>query len=118
MNEKTVIRSSVYVFICGCLVFALLSILLKDISYLVGFGLGYIINILVFLLIIQTSTEILRSKISIPLVILMYVLKFILYSLGFYLSVRLDLVNMIGVFLGYFVMKITIFLQTYKHKGR
>ncbi len=117
MNEKTVLKSSVYVFICGCFIFGLLAILLKDISYLVGFGIGYIINLLVFLLIIQTSKEILRFSISIPLIILMNILKLVLYSLGFYLSVRLKLVNMIGVFLGYFVIKITIYLQSYKHKG-
>ena len=117
MNEKTILKSSRYVFICGCFIFALLAILLKDVSYLVGFGIGYIINLLVFLLIIQTSTEILRSSISIPLIILMNILKLVLYSLGFYLSIRLKLVNMIGVFFGYFVIQITIYIQAYRLKG-
>lgn len=117
MNENTVLKSSVYVFICGCIISGLLGMLMKDMSYLLGFILGYIINVLVFLIIIQTSKEILRLRKHVLLIVVLTILKLILYSLGYYLSIRLESVSMIGVFLGYFVIKITIYLEAYKHRG-
>ena len=100
MNEKTVLKRSVLVFFIGCLILTIVGLLIKDMSYVVGLILGYVINVFVFLLIMK-----------------MTILKLLLYAVGFYISVKVDFVHIFGVFLGYFVIKITIYLEGYIHKG-
>lgn len=117
MNEKTVLKRSLWVFLVGCFLLGVIGLFLNDISYLMGFVLGYIINILVFMLIIQMSESILKFKMSVIIIVIMSILKLLLYALGFYISVRIKWIHMLGVFLGYFVMKVTIYVEGYIHKG-
>ena len=48
MNENTVVKRSVYIAIIGSLLMLILGIITKDISYFLGFVLGYVINVIVF----------------------------------------------------------------------
>lgn len=117
MNEKEVSKKSVFVFLVGCLLLGIISLLFKDISYLLGFILGYMINLISFFLTIKISDGILKFKMPIFMVILMSFLKIVIYAIGFYISIKVQWIHMIGVFLGYLVIKITVYVQGYIYKG-
>ncbi len=117
MNEKEVSKKSVFVFLVGCLLLGIISLLFKDISYLLGFILGYMINLISFFLTIKISDGILKFKMPIFMVILMSFLKIVIYAIGFYISIKVQWKHMIGVFLGYLVIKITVYVQGYIYKG-
>ena len=117
MSEKNVIKRSIQVFIAGCILFSILGIFLKDISYVFGFVIGYLINLVVFNIIIKSSEGILALSLSLPIVIMSFVGKLLAYALGFYLAMKLECVNLIGVFVGYMTIKISIYLEGYKNKG-
>lgn len=117
MNEITVLKRSVYVFLVGFLILGILSMIFRDISYIFGFVLGYIINIIVFLLIIKMSDGILKLSMSTAIIVLMFIVKLALYALGFYLAVQTPWFHLLGVFLGYMCTKITIYLEGFIHKG-
>ena len=117
MNEKDVFKRSVSIFIIGCLIWIGLGILLRDISYFIGFVLGFLINELVFLLIIKMTDVILQTSMSTLIVMMMFVVKLILYAIGFIISVKFKWVHIVGVFFGYMITKISIYLEEYIHKG-
>ena len=117
MNEKNVIYQSVKVFLIGCLLFVFLGVLLKDISYLLGFVIGYLLNLVVFYMIIKMSEGILTFSMSIPIVVTMFFMKLLVYALGFFIAIKLDWVNLLGVFAGYMITKISIYVEGYRNKG-
>lgn len=117
MNEKTVLKSSLYVFFAGCILFGIVGILTKDISYLLGIIVGYVINVLVFLIIIKMTDLILQMSMSTIIVVIMFFVKLLLYAGGFLLAVKTNYVHILGVFCGYLITKITIFIEGYVHKG-
>lgn len=117
MNEKTVLKSSIYVFLVGCLLLGILGLFLRDISYVLGFVLGYIINVVVFCLIIKMSEDILKFSMSTIIVVIMFLVKLALYALGFYVAVKSSWFHIFGVFLGYLVTKVTINIEGLRHKG-
>lgn len=117
MNEKTVLKSSIYVFLVGCLGLGLLSLFIQNISYILGFILGYIINIIVFLMIMKMSEGILKFSMSTAIIAVMFLAKLALYALGFYISVKSPWFHLLGVFLGYMVTKVTIYVEVFIHKG-
>lgn len=117
MNEKTVLKSSIYVFLIGCFLLLLISLFLQDISYILGFVLGYIINVLVYLLIMKMSEGILKFSISTAIIAMMFVVKLALYALGFFVAVKSSWFHIFGVFLGYLVTKVTINIEGFRHKG-
>jgi len=117
MNEKDVLKKSLYLFVMGCFLFVIIGILFKDISYLLGFVLGYFINIIVFMLIMKMSDEILKSSTSTILIVMGFILKLAIYALGFYISVKTQWVHILGVFLGYLMIKLTIYVEGFIHKG-
>ena len=52
MNEKTVLKQSVILFMLGLIIFSLIGMVLHQISFPLGFLLGYVFNIIVFYVII------------------------------------------------------------------
>lgn len=117
MNEITVLKRSVYVFLIGCLILGIIGIIFHDISYIFGFVLGYIINVIVFLLIIKMSEGILKFSISTAIIAIMFLVKLALYALGFYIAVKSQWFHIFGVFMGYMLTKISIYVEGYIHKG-
>ena len=117
MNENNVIKRSVLVFIAGCILFSILGIVLKDVSYVVGFTIGYLLNLLVFNIIIKSSEGIITLSMPIPIVIMSFIGKLVIYAFGFYLAIKFQFINLIGVFAGYMTTKISIYLEGYKNKG-
>lgn len=117
MNENNVIKRSIYVFVAGILLLGMLGLFINDLSYVVGFIIGYLLNLVVFNMIIKMSESILNLSVSTPLIAIGFIGKLLVYSLGFFIAIKLDSVNIIGVFIGYMSTKISIYLEGYKNKG-
>lgn len=117
MNENNIIKRSMQVFILGILMFGILGFFINDFSYVLGFIIGYLLNLVVFNIIIKMSESILNLSMSTPIVIIGFVGKLFIYALGFFIAIKLESVNIIGVFIGYMSTKISIYLEGYKNKG-
>ncbi len=117
MNERDVLKQSIKVFIIGLIIFSLIGVILKSIAYPLGFALGYVINVMIFNIIIKTSDLILNIGHSISMIVIMSIIKLLLYALGFLLAIFFkDILSIIGVFFGYMVIKITINIMGYLTK--
>ena len=55
MNEKLVFKKSFFIFLIGFIVFSIIGLMMKSISYSLGFLLGYLFNLAIFYVIIITS---------------------------------------------------------------
>lgn len=115
MNENTVMSHSKYVFLVALAIAGLVSLLLMDISYFLGIIVGYIVSLIIFQIIIKMSDFILAiSSNTISLVIILFLTKLLIYGLGFFIAIKVSWINIITVFLGYFIIKITIYIDTYR----
>lgn len=115
MNENTVMSHSKYVFLIALAIAGLVSLLLMDISYFLGIIVGYIVSLIIFQIIIKMSVLILAiSSNTISLVIILFLTKLLIYGLGFFIAIKVSWINIITVFLGYFIIKITIYIDTYR----
>ena len=115
MNENTVMCHSKYVFLVALAIAGLVSLLLMDISYFLGIIVGYIVSLIIFQIIIKMSDLILAiSSNTISLVIILFLTKLLIYGLGFFIAIKVSWINIITVFLGYFIIKITIYIDTYR----
>ena len=115
MNEKTVMSHSKYVFLVALAIAGVVSLIVSDISYLIGMIVGYIVSLIVFKMIIKMSDLILAiSSNTISLVIILFLTKLLIYGLGFFIAIKVSWINIITVFLGYFIIKITIYIDTYR----
>ncbi|MBS6684894.1 hypothetical protein [Thomasclavelia spiroformis] len=115
MNENTVTSHSKYVFLIALAIAGLVSLLLMDISYFLGIIVGYIVSLIIFQIIIKMSDLILAiSSNTISLVIILFLTKLLIYGLGFFIAIKVSWINIITVFLGYFIIKITIYIDTYR----
>ncbi|WP_278453143.1 hypothetical protein [Thomasclavelia spiroformis] len=115
MNENTVMSHSKYVFLVALAIAGLVSLLLMDISYFLGIIVGYIVSLIIFQIIIKMSDLILAiSSNTISLVIILFLTKLLIYGLGFFIAIKVSWINIITVFLGYFIIKVTIYIDTYR----
>ena len=115
MNENTVMSHSKYVFLIALAIAGLVSLLLMDISYFLGIIVGYIVSLIIFQIIIKMSDLILAiSSNTISLVIIIFLTKLLIYGLGFFIAIKVSWINIMTVFLGYFIIKITIYIDTYR----
>lgn len=115
MSENTVMSHSKYVFLIALAIAGLVSLLLMDISYFLGIIVGYIVSLIIFQIIIKMSDLILAiSSNTISLVIILFLTKLLIYGLGFFIAIKVSWINIITVFLGYFIIKITIYIDTYR----
>ena len=115
MNENTVLSHSKYIFLVALAIAGLVSLLLMDISYFLGIIVGYIVSMIIFQIIIKMSDLILAiSSTTISLVIILFLTKLLIYGLGFFIAIKVSWINIITVFLGYFIIKITIYIDTYR----
>ena len=118
MNEKLVFKKSFFIFLIGFIVFSIIGLMMKSISYSLGFLLGYLFNLAIFYVIIITSDMILNLKRSTSLIILLNIVKLAIYAIGFLIAIFIPKwFNLIGVLFGYMVIKITIYIVSYQMKG-
>lgn len=119
MNEYSVLKNSIKMAGIGLLLFCIISFFTKEVSFIFGYLLGYVINILTFLIIIQSSATILNLRGgSVGIVMGMFMIKLLLYAIGFFLAVKLpNIFSLISVCVGYFIIKITIYIDGHRNKG-
>ncbi|RGF25418.1 hypothetical protein [Faecalibacillus intestinalis] len=118
MNEKLVFKKSFFIFLIGFVVFSIIGLTMKSISYPLGFLLGYLFNLAIFYVIIITSDMILNLKRSTSLIILLNIVKLAIYAIGFLIAIFIPKwFNLMGVLFGYMVIKITIYIVSYQMKG-
>ena len=118
MNEKLVFKKSFFIFLIGFIVFSIIGLMMKSISYSLGFLLGYLFNLAIFYVIIITSDMILNLKRSTSLIILLNIVKLAIYAIGFLIAIFIPKwFNLMGVLFGYMVIIITIYIVSYQMKG-
>ena len=117
MNEKDVIKKSLLIGFVILAVFVAVGFITQDISYPLGYLLGFVINFIVFLITIFTSTEILKTKMSVILIVISVIGKMVLLALGFYIAIKVSYFHLIGVFVGYLTTRISIIIEGYIQKG-
>lgn len=117
MDEKDIYKNSIYLLAFGCLLFGIIGLCLRDISFILGFILGYVINCLVFYLNIKMTDTILTLGRWAPLiVVIILILKLVLYAGGFILAIKTVYFHLIGVLVGYLVTKLTIYVEGFKRR--
>lgn len=117
MNENDVLKQSVKVFIIGLIIFSIIGIFVKQVNFILGFILGYVISVLSFYIIILMSDIILKLGQTVKYVIFMFIIKMLLYAGGFILALKFNSIfNLISVFFGYFVIRITISVLGYLNR--
>ena len=115
---KLVFKKSFFIFLIGFIVFSIIGLMMKSISYSLGFLLGYLFNLAIFYVIIITSDMILNLKRSTSLIILLNIVKLAIYAIGFLIAIFIPKwFNLMGVLFGYMVIKITIYIVSYQMKG-
>ena len=82
MNEKLVFKKSFFIFLIGFIIFSIIGLVMKSISYPLGFLLGYLFNLAIFYVIIITYDMILNLKKSTSLIILLNIIKQANYAKG------------------------------------
>lgn len=119
MNEKTVLKQSVTLMMIGLIIFSIVGLMMQEISYPLGFLLGYVFNIVVFYVIIFTTDRILNLKKSVSLIIIMNIVKLLIYAIGFLMAIFFpNVFSIIGVFFGYMMTQLSIFAANYFSKRR
>lgn len=117
MNEKKVIKQSFNVFIVIAAILFFWAIFKSDWNWLSGLMLGYGLGLVNFLLVMKTCESILKLSSSVVLVIIMNVAKLLIYALGFLLACVTPWFHLGGVFIGYLIMKLSIYVVGYRYKG-
>lgn len=119
MDEIKVIKNSVFVYLIGLVATVVMGLFFNSISYPIGFTFGYILNLIVFLLIIAISKLILELGTgSVFLIGLLFLIKLIIYGIGFYLAIHFEeYISLVCVFFGYFIIKLSIYVTGYIYKG-
>lgn len=119
-DEYEVRRTSVKVFLAGLILTVILSIILHSISYCLGFVLGYFID----LLILQINMKMTDTILSIQtagktIAVMLFMAKLFIFAAGFAIAGFFpEIVNMYTVFLGYLVVKISIYIHAYGERRR
>lgn len=117
MNEKKVIKQSFNVFIVIAAILFFWAIFKSGWNWLSGLMLGYGLGLVNFLLVMKTCESILKLSSSVVLVIIMNVAKLLIYALGFLLACVTPWFHLGGVFIGYLIMKLSIYVVGYRYKG-
>lgn len=118
MNEQEIFKKSIKTFIGGEIALCLLSIVLKNVSWALGFALGYLVSLCIFWIIIKIADLILLLKgRTVSIIVVMHLMKTVVYAIGMLLAIKMPQVfNLITVVLGYFTIQLTIYIETYRQR--
>lgn len=119
MIEKKILSKSKYVFLYGCVIVAVFAVVTKKYTLLTGFMLGYGINLIAFRITVAFTDMILSLQDNTArLSSMMFILKIGVYASGLLLAIKLPMIfHFATVAMGYFLIKITIYIDTFRHKG-
>lgn len=115
MIEKQIRQTSIKVFIVALVISLIVSYVFKNYSYTTGIILGYLISLLIFHMTVSMTDLILSMhdhKYAVIVVYVMFIGKLVIYAAGLVLAIKLSgYLNYIAVFIGYFIVKITIYVN-------
>ena len=117
MEINTIEKESIKIFLVLLIISGIVSAFLHSISYSLGLVLGYLLNLFIFRVIQVEADAILNSygKLTVGLIIIISLAKLGIYALGFLLAIKCpNFFNLFSVFVGYFVIKLTIFYMGYR----
>ena len=117
MNEKSVIRQSFVVFVLIAVILLFVGVLFGSWNWLTGLVLGYLLSLVNFGLVMKICEHILALSSSVLLVIIMNVAKLLIYAFGFLLACLTPWFHLGGVFIGYLILKLVIYIAGYRYKG-
>ncbi len=91
------------------------SMMFHRIDLVIGFAIGYLINLVNFFLIVKMVDTVLMVQISknAYLTSLFFIVRMLIYALGFLLAIKVHWINLYTLCLGYFVVKVTLHLEKY-----
>lgn len=116
MVEKKVLRNSVKFFSLALAITIVLGLINHTIAYAIGMSIGYVISLIVFKMTVLRVDAILEHQnkaYSNVLIFVMLLGKYMIYSAGILLGIFFkEYVNFIAVFIGYFIVNITIYANT------
>ena len=115
MIEKQIRQTSIKVFIVALVISLIVSYVFKNYSYTTGIILGYLISLLIFHMTVSMTDlnlSIHDHKYAVIVVYVMFIGKLVIYAAGLVLAIKLSgYLNYIAVFIGYFIVKITIYVN-------
>ena len=115
MIEKQIRQTSIKVFIVALVISLIVSYIFKNYSYTTGIILGYLISLLVFKITVSMTDLLLTlhdHKYAVLVVYVMFIGKLVIYAAGLILAIKLtSYINYFAVFIGYFIVKITIYVN-------
>lgn len=116
MIEKKVVKNSVKVFSLALAICVILGIYHHTIAYATGMVIGYVISLIVFKMTVMRVDAILEHQdksFSNGIIFVMLLGKYMIYSAGILVGIFFkEYVNFVAVFLGYFIVKMTIYANT------
>ncbi len=116
-SEKDIVKNSNRIFAIIGIVLIVISMIMNDYSLIMGFCLGYCINLIILKIIVCTVDGILSTnkKIATGFVATSFLLKMLIYAIGFILAIKIPkLFNLFTVTIGYFVVKLAMFHTGYR----
>lgn len=119
-DEYEVRRTSIKVFLIGFIFIGVLSIILQSVSYCLGFLLGYLIDLLILEINMKMTDLILSVQAAgKTITVFLYIAKMLIFAAGFAIAGFFpQIVNLYTVFVGYLVVKISIYIHAYKERRR
>lgn len=119
-DEYEVRDTSVKVFLVGLIFMVILSVILHSISYCLGFILGYLIDLLILWINMKMTDLILSVQTAgKTITALLFMSKLLIFAAGFAVAGFFpQIVNLYTVFVGYLVVKISIYIHAYKERRR
>ncbi len=116
-NEKDIVKNSNRIFAIIGIVLIVISMIMNDYSLIMGFCLGYCVNLIILKIIVRTVDSILSTNrlIATGFVATSFLLKMLIYATGFILAIKIPkLFNLFTVTIGYFVVKLAMFHTGYR----
>lgn len=119
-DEYEVRNTSVKVFFVGLIFMIILSVILHSVSYCLGFILGYLIDLLILWINMKMADLILSVQMAgKTIAVLLFMSKLLIFAAGFAIAGFFpQIANLYTVFVGYLVVKISIYIHAYKERRR
>lgn len=111
-NETDLKKKSFKTGLVGLVITALLSLILKDVSLLGGYALGFGLSLLILFLNCKSIDLLLSMQLGKTSFLqgLIFLFKMGIYAMGFFIAVKVPgLINIFTVAIGYLTIKLTIY---------
>lgn len=111
MEEKAIVVRQLKISIVIGIILLIVGIIIHNMTYLFGFMLGLIISLIEFRLVVLSCDLILDLSLSKFLVFVLFIVRYLLYGLGFVIAIKVPYFNIFLVLIGYLLTKIAIYYE-------